>query len=370
MTPRGGIADVRGVRRRTPRAARRATVGLVAVALLGLAACSSGGEAQPTPTDVTQKASPDVTKSGVPAPVVPPTWPLTGIPGEPAARAALAVKVENTAVARPQTGLEQADVVWETIVEFDVSRFIAVFHSQVPAEVGPIRSVRPMDPVILAPMHGLLAFSGGQPGILALVEASGVQMISHDAGAPGMYRTKDRPAPHNVYGSPQTFWDQADAGHQAAPGEQFVFARSAERATAVGAGTPVGTLSFHLSAASNPSWTWDGASGTWLRSEGSVPATARSGSRLAAVNVVSVVAEHPNTQFGAQGGAPVPTYTLIGSGDATIATGGKVLAVRWQKESQDAPMRLFLPDGRPAELAPGNTWVELVPAGSGSLTLG
>ena len=47
------------------------------------------------------------------------------------------MKIENTAVARPQTGLEQADVVWETIVEFDVSRFIAVFHSQVPAEVGP-----------------------------------------------------------------------------------------------------------------------------------------------------------------------------------------------------------------------------------------
>ena len=52
-------------------------------------------------------------------------------------RPALAVKIENTAVARPQTGLDQADVVWETIVEFDVSRLIAVFHSQVPAEVGP-----------------------------------------------------------------------------------------------------------------------------------------------------------------------------------------------------------------------------------------
>ncbi|GIG22205.1 hypothetical protein Cch01nite_29290 [Cellulomonas chitinilytica] len=371
MTRRTGFADVRDGRRApVARAARRATWGLVAGTVLALAACSSGGSAQPAPTDVTARASTDVDKSGAPAPVVPPTWPLTGVAGEPAARAALAVKIENTAVARPQTGLEQTDVVWETIVEFDVSRFIAVFHSQVPAEVGPIRSVRPMDPVILAPMHGLLAFSGGQPGILALVQASGVQMISHDAGAPGMYRTKDRAAPHNVYGTPQTFWDQADADHQAAPGEQFLFARSADQAAAAVAGTPAGTLSFHLSPASNPSWSWDAATGTWLRSEGTVPATARSGARLSAVNVVSITADHPNTEFGAQGGAPVPTYTLVGSGDGVVASGGRTVAVRWQKDSQDAPMRLLLPDGRPANLAPGNTWVELVPAGSGSLTIG
>ena len=251
------------------------------------------------------------------------------------------MKIENTAVARPQTGLEQADVVWETIVEFDVSRFIAVFHSQVPAEVGPIRSVRPMDPVILAPMHGLLAFSGGQPGILDLVAASGVQMISHDAGAPGMYRTKDRAAPHNVYGTPTTFWGLADADHQASPGEQFTFARSADRSVAVVGGTPAGTLAFRLSPASSPTWTWDAGSGVWLRAEGATPATARSGARLSAVNVVSITADHPNTGFGAQGGAPVPTYTLLGEGDGVVATGGKTVPVRWKKESDtdaDAPV--------------------------------
>ena len=122
-----------------------------------------------------------------------------------------------------------------------------------------------MDPVILAPMHGLLAFSGGQPGILDLVAASGVQMISHDAGAPGMYRTKDRAAPHNVYGTPTTFWGLADADHQAPPGEQFTFARSADRSAAVAGGTPAGTLAFRLSPASSPTWTWDAGSGMWLR---------------------------------------------------------------------------------------------------------
>lgn len=358
--------------RTTRRGVRGAAAALLAGLALAVAACSPSTPEPETSTAAAVTHGPTIApdKGAAPVPAVPVVWPLTGIAGEPVARPSLAVKIENTAVARPQTGLDQADMVWETIVEFDVSRFVAVFHSQVPAEVGPIRSVRPMDPLILAPMHGLLAFSGGQPGILDLVAASGVQMISHDAGAPGMYRTKDRAAPHNVYGTPATFWSLADADHQAPPGEQFTIARSADRAAAVVAGTPASTLSFRLSAASSPSWSWDEGTGTWLRSEGASPATARSGARLSAVNVVSITADHPNTQFGAQGGAPVPTYNLVGSGDGVVATGGKTVPVRWQKDSQDAPMRLFTADGKPADLAPGNTWVELVPAGSGSLTIG
>ena len=336
-------------------------------AVLALAACGSTSTAQPAPT-VTTRADVVADKQAVPVPEVPPTWPLTGVDGAPDPRPAIAVKIENTSVARPQSGLEQADVVWETIVEFEVSRLVAVFHSQAPEEVGPIRSVRPMDPLIVAPLNGMLAFSGGQAGILDLVSQSGVQMVSHDAGAPGLYRVRTRSAPHNVYGSLSTWWGTAEAG-RTAPGEQFAFARSADRAAAAVAGTPAGTLDFRLSGQSHPVWSWDAATGTWLRSEGSEPATAASGARLSAVNVVAITAGHPNTAFGAQGGAPVPTYELVGSGDAVVATGGKTVAARWQKDAQDQPMRLFLPDGSEATLAPGNTWVELVPAGSGSLTV-
>ena len=152
-------------------------------------------------------------------------------------RPALAVKIENSGDARPQTGLDQADNVWEEVVEGGISRFVAVFHSQVPAEVGPIRSVRPMDPAIVAPMHGLIAFSGGQPRFVNALKAAGVQTISQDAGAAGFYRKKGvGPAPHNVYGTPQTFWDQANADHTSPPPAQFVIAKQADAATAVATG--------------------------------------------------------------------------------------------------------------------------------------
>lgn len=363
--------DGSGASRASVAVARRRRVAVLAVGValsLGLAACSSPSD---TPTStVTQGADIQPDKSAAPTPVVPSAWPLTGVAADDVAtRPALAVKVENTSAARPQSGLEQADVVWETIVEFQVSRFVAVYHSQVPDVVGPIRSVRPMDPLILAPMHGLLAYSGGQAGILALVQKSGIQSISHDAGAPGLYRVKERRAPHNVYGDTSTLWAQADADHQASPGKQFGFARTAAAASAVAGGTPATALTFNLSTASHPTWTWDAGSGTWLRSERSAAAVAASGARLSAVNVVSITAAHPNSGFRAQGGAPVPTYTLVGNGEGFVATGGKTIPVTWSKAADDAPLLLFTADGKPATLAPGNTWVELVPAETGSATI-
>jgi hypothetical protein len=344
--------------------ARRAAALAIATGLL-VAGCAQGGGPAPDATTIAPTLDPQ--KVAAPQPVVPPTWPLTGVAGEIANRPALAVKIENTATARPQSGLEQADVVWETIVEFEVSRFVAVFHSQVPEEIGPVRSVRPMDPDIVSPLNGLLTFSGGQPGILELVDQSPVQVISHDAGADGLYRLSSRSAPHNVYADPTVLWGQADANHQASPAEQFQIARSAERATAVVAGTPATTLAFDLSSQSEPTWTWDGS--VWKRAEGSKPAMSAAGSQLSAVNVVSITAAHPGTPFGAQNGAVVPTYTLVGAGEGVLATGGKTVPVTWKKDSRDAPMQLFTADGAPAQLAPGNTWVELVPQGTGSLAI-
>lgn len=356
--------------RRAVPGRRRLVAVLAAVALGGLAACAPAGEpATPDPVTVTPTIEPS--RAPAPAPVVPPTWPLTGVPtAEVAARPAVAVKVENTNVARPQSGLEQADVVWETIVEFEVSRLIAVFHSQVPAEVGPIRSVRPMDPLVVAPLRGLLVYSGGQPGILALVRDSAVQSISHDAGAAGLYRVGHRSAPHNVYGDMTAFLAAADAAHAAPPAEQFGFARRPDLATATLAGTPATTLAFTLSGQSRPSWTYDPAAGVWLRSEGSTPATAASGARLAATNVVAITAPHPNSPFGAQGGAAVPTYELVGSGQAVVATAGRTVTGTWTKAAADAPLQLVGADGAPILLAPGNTWVEMIPQGKGSLTVG
>ncbi len=375
MAFRTTTARVTRQRGATPRlgarpAARATVAALAGLSMAALAACGSNPPPeQPDPVTVTPTI--DASRTTPPEPDVPVVWPLTGVETEEVAqRPAVAVKIENTSSARPQSGLDVADVVWETIVEFQVSRYVAVFHSQVPEEVGPIRSVRPMDPLIVAPLNGLLAYSGGQPGILDQVAGSGVQRFSHDAGAPGMYRVGFRSAPHNVYGSMSTWIEAADGAHSAPPPQQFAFALHPEQASATLSGTPATSLTLRLSAQARPSWAWDAGSGTWLRSEGSTAATAASGARLSAVNVVSITAGHPDSGFNAQGGAPVPTYDLVGSGPVVVATGGKTITGTWNKTAADAPMTLAMEDGSPLLLAPGNTWVEMIPAGTGSLTVG
>lgn len=356
-----------------PPARRRPTV--LAAFATGAALVLGGCSASPTvPTPVapvTQAPVIEAAKVVPPAPVIPPRWPLTGVvAAEAVVRPALAIKVENSGEARPQTGLDQADVVWEQVVEGGISRFVAVYQSQVPAEVGPIRSVRPMDPAIAAPLHGLIAFSGGQQQFVQALRNVGLQTISMDAGADGFYRKKGvGPAPHNVYGTPQTFWDQTDADHAAAPQTQFVMAKTPEKATAFVAGGPSSTVAVRLSGYSRPTWTWDAGTGTWLRAEGSAPAMLRSGARIAATNVVTLKVRVVSSGTFDPAGNPVPETVLDGSGDATVSSGGKTVTGTWAKTGADGVLTLATADGAVLTLAPGITWVELVPQDSGSVTI-
>lgn len=342
-------------------------IAAVGALMLTIAGCTSPSGPVPaetvTPTVVADKTAP-------PEPVVPATWPLTGVEADVVERPAVAVKIENTAAARPQTGLEDADVVWESIVEFGVSRFAAVYHSRLPEEVGPIRSTRPADASIASPLGGLVAFSGGSEGILALMARTPLQLLSNDAGDPGFYRVSTRPSPHNLYGSLETFLGQADASHRSPPPEQFAFAVGPGSATAAAQGTAATSLTMTLAPGVAPSWAWDGEAGGWLRSEGGLPAVSASGVRLSATNVVVIVVESFDSGFDAQLGEPVPDLRLVGSGEGTLASGGMAVPVTWSKASRDAPLVLTGPDGSAATLAPGNTWVELVPLGTGTYVVG
>jgi hypothetical protein len=94
-----------------------------------------------------------------------PTAPLTGLPdpsGLTKHRAALTIKIDNTPEAMPQYGIEDADVVYEEIVEGGITRLAAIFNSQLPTQVGPVRSVRRTDREIVFPIRGIFAFSGGR----------------------------------------------------------------------------------------------------------------------------------------------------------------------------------------------------------------
>ncbi|WNB85937.1 DUF3048 C-terminal domain-containing protein [Cellulomonas sp. ATA003] len=125
-----------------------------------------------------------------------------------------------------------------------------------------------------------------------------------------------------------------------------------------------------MSTYSQPGWTWDEARGAWLRTEKGVPATAASGARLAAANVVVLRVDLVDSGTRDPSGAVVPETLLEGTGDALVATGGRTLDATWSKGAVTEPVRLTTADGAPVRLEPGVTWVELVPNETGGVTAG
>jgi hypothetical protein len=261
-------------------------------------------------------------------------------------------------------------MVWEEVVEGGITRFVAVYQSTLPPEIGPVRSVRPMDPAIAGPLHGLIAFSGGQRQYIDALAGAGLQVLSQDAGAGGFYRVTTRRAPHNVHATPQALLDQADPAHRAGPPPQFLIAGPGEQPTAAVAGAPAATVQLTLSGLSNPSWTWNPPDGTWLRTEGAARAVEAGGAQLRAANVVVLRVDVVNTSARDPADNPVPETLLVGSGEALVATGGRTVAAIWSKASVADPVVLAGPDGMPLRLAPGTTWVELVPNRTGAVTTG
>ncbi len=295
---------------------------------------------------------------GVDAP--PPTCPLTGLRapgGEVPRRPALAVKVENLPEARPQAGLAQADVVYEEPVEGGITRFIVVFHCRGAPRVGPVRSARTTDPDVLVPFRRpVLAYAGGARRVLRAVAASPLVSLSYTEAADAYWRDPDRTAPHDLYASTRRLW-RAAGRRGGEPGPVFSFAEEltlpSRRARRV-----------HLpfSSLADVVWTWNRPAGRWLRSHGDVPHTLEGGERVAATNVVVQVVRVTSGAVIDPAGNPSPEVRLVGRGRAYVFRDGRVVVGRWVRQDLAEPTRFLTSSGEEIPLAPGVTWVELLPS--------
>lgn len=345
----------------------RAAAALAASAALLLAACAPATTSSGPRATISIEPSPVVSPVVLPSPPADPrpevVWALTGLDATDAAEAeldrpALAIKIENSSAARPQENLDRADVVFEEYVESGISRLVAVFHSDYPGSVGPIRSMRPMDRFIMGSFGGPLVFSGAQPRFIRLARDSGQLLLAQDVGSTGFYRTSGRAAPHNLHGYPSQFADQASS--KDAPHQQWGFAYPAEAATAQLEGEPATRLDISMSGYAQPDWKWDAGKGLWMRYEGTSPHVTTAGTQLSATNVVMLWVTVQYTS--SVGGSSVPETMLDGrSGDGYVASGDKVIPIRWSKPGQYDDWVLTTPEGDPVLLMPGQTWFELVP---------
>lgn len=331
-----------------------ASAALMVAALSACTAPAASPEAAPAPTRTSEYVAPDPVDLA----------PLTGVevPVGSLATPSIAAKIDNHVAARPQVGLNAADIVFEELVEGGLTRYVAVWQSRVPEEIGPVRSIRPMDPDIVSPLGGIIAYSGGQERFVDLMRDTPVYNAIHGQAdtADTFFRTPGKSSPHNVLvRAPQVI---AQHSELPAPEQQFAFAPDAASSSAAVDGAPAASLSLVFGSASAPAWSWGAEAGRWMRSQDGAADLDEAGAQLAAANVI-VLRVPISTGLG------VPKTELVGTGSAHVASGGKVIEATWSKADRTSPIRLVDAGGSTVRLAAGNSWIELVPT-DGSVALG
>jgi len=290
----------------------------------------------------------------------PPSCPLTGQPaphGEVPARPALAIKVENLPDARPQAGLDRADVVYEEPVEGGITRFIVVYQCHDAARVGPVRSGRTTDPKVLVQFgRPVMGYAGGQAPVVRAIDRAGRIDETYNIAISAYPRDETRPAPHNLYTSTRSLWKAAKAT-EGAP--HPVFSYDPEVA---GPSRKARTVHLPFSSYSDVYWTWSRRERAWLRSHGTVPHVLEDGTQVRAANVVVMQVQVRTGPIVDAAGNHSPEVELTGSGKAYVFRDGRMIVGRWERARLKDVTTFVTKAGTEIALAPGVTWVELLPS--------
>jgi hypothetical protein len=295
--------------------------------------------------------------------------PLTGLRapgGKVPQRPALAVKIGNDPASHPQSGLDQADIIYEEMAEGGITRYMVVFQCQNAALVGPTRSVRWNDWHILEQYgHAILAYSGGI--VPWMDEAASLPWI-YDANG-SIYPTSNafyrynndalpesQGVPYNYFTSTSALWGLFPRA-KTPPPQIFRFSRNipAGSSKAVSAAIP-------FSGASDVVWQWSQAAGQWLRFYGTQADTDSTGAQFHTTNVVIQMVQTERGPYNESGpDSPDVESITVGSGVVYVLQHGYMEKGTWNRPTGSNITTFTFPNGKPITLQPGQTWFEVVP---------
>jgi hypothetical protein len=351
-----------------------------------LASCG-GGDDESAETTIPATSSTDApttsTTSTTVAPTAPPTLPVSTLPpvsttiapdvlrmpltGEPVAseseipnRPAMAVKIDNIGRARPQSGLNEADIVIEEIINDGATRFAAVFHSQDVDLLGPVRSGRYPDIQLLEAFdRPLYVWSGGNAGVTYYIRNSKLVNLSA-VNTSGYYRRAGRPSPHNLYTSTEAMWEKTPEDFSIPP-VVLPYLRASDTLD----GEVADTINVVMDNV-DVRWEYDTETGTYCRwQDGSEHMTENSG-QVCTDNVVVMQANYLQSPIDAR----TPDAQMLGSNTVAVFTGGTVRTGVWLRWETTDRYAFFdnLTDLNEIRLQPGRTFIELPRAVDGTVT--
>lgn len=292
---------------------------------------------------------------------------LTGLPVSPSVNngPVTGIMIENTTFARPQAGLSQAGVVFEALAEGGVTRFLALFQDSAPANVGPIRSLRPYFLQWAMGFQAGIAHVGGSPLALADIKAWGGRDLDEFFNGNDYHRISSRQAPHNVYTS------LALLNHlEAADGYTTSTYTSWQRKAATPAKTPsVASINLALSGYTyNVHYDYDASTNSYNRSEGgAVQTDSNTGAQLSPKVVIAMIIPETNGPLDSTN-AYYSNYSTIGSGAVEVFQDGTMTPGQWSKTSNSSNISFTTSSGQPLLLDPGQTWITAVTSASAVTT--
>jgi DUF3048 family protein len=316
----------------------------------------------PIPTDL-PVPTPTVIPSPTPDPVVE-QCPLTGLrdPAKPwLTRRPLAVKIDNSPLARPQAGLMGADVIFEHLAEGGVTRFDAVYWCGDADPIGPVRSARIIDLDLVQMLQAILVHVGASnENLAALQEKFGNRLMDENLFKAPFHRTTDRVAPYNTYTSTQGLWAVAPGHGAAQQGIQLkglVF-----RDAAPEGGKPANKVTVpYDSRFSDSVWEYVPERKKYSKFLLGEPLVSDN-QRVQAENVIVLFTPHTVTDIIEDSlGSRSIAMDLRGRGRAVIFRDGQAFEAQWLRDDPNAMIRFVDANNKDIALKNGRSWIEIVP---------
>ncbi|MFJ4835081.1 DUF3048 domain-containing protein [Streptomyces sp. NPDC088747] len=271
-------------------------------------------------------------------------------PSPASAGSVLAVKIDNVPAARPQTGLEAADIVYAEQVEGGLSRLMAVYATRLPETVGPVRSARESDLELLRQFdEPTLAFSGAQHKLLPLIDKAPLHARSpEEASGDAYYRGARKPSPHNLYLRPRKLVAKAPGSAALTTGFRF--------GPAPAGGSPETSRTVRFpSARFTFSWSADRAG--WLVDMDGTRTVSTDDRTIAPPTVVVQYVRIRESRFHDVLGNNTPFTQTVGSGTAKVLRDGRVFEANWARPTAADGTEFTTPNGAPMNFAKGQVWV-------------
>lgn len=283
--------------------------------------------------------------------------PLTGVevPKALTERAVTGVMIENSPDARPQSSVGQAGVVFETVAEGGITRFLALYQETRPKVIGPVRSLRPYYLDWAMGFDANVAHAGGSADALRLVKWRRAKSMNGLVFSEGYYRTSDRAAPHNFYASTVRLDGLAKRLGYLKPAkfEPYDFIHKEEPAPK----PTVTSVSLNFSGELyNVRFKYDKKNNRYLRYISGTPDIDRETKRQIAPKNVVVLP----VPIGASGNYAV--IKTLGRGKMLLFRDGKVIKGTWKKAGASKQLQLLDKEGKPVGLNAGLTWFAIVPS--------